>query len=122
MFASDPFLKRFILNAPRFFLALTLAAGWVSARSFAAGESHPTANPNAYALHPAFEMKLFAAEPDVVDPVALTFDEFGRAYVVEMRDYPLGIGPAFLCATMAAVLVQSMALRTTASPGIQSQA
>src|SRR6187397_2798698 len=93
MLASDPLMKRFILNAPRFFLSLTVAAGGMSARSFAADESHPTANPSAYALHSAFEMKLFAAEPDVVDPVALAFDEFGRAYVVEMRDYPLGIGP-----------------------------
>lgn len=38
-------------------------------------------------------MSLFAREPQVVDPVALTFDERGRCYVVEMRDYPLGIGP-----------------------------
>jgi putative membrane-bound dehydrogenase-like protein len=37
------------------------------------------------------EMTLFAAEPDVVDPVALTFDAAGRMYVVEMRDYPLGV-------------------------------
>ena len=34
----------------------------------------------------------FAEEPQVVDPVAMCFDEEGRAYVVEMRDYPLGIG------------------------------
>lgn len=39
------------------------------------------------------KVELFAAEPDVVDPVALTFDEAGRMYVVEMRDYPYGIGP-----------------------------
>ena len=43
--------------------------------------------------HPALEISLFAAEPDVVDPVSMTFDEDGRIYVVEMRDYPLGIGP-----------------------------
>ena len=46
-----------------------------------------------FELHPALEISLFAAEPDVVDPVALTFDEDGRVYVVEMRDYPLGLGP-----------------------------
>lgn len=44
-------------------------------------------------LHPGLDIKLFAAEPEVVDPVGLTFDEEGRMYVVEMRDYPLGIGP-----------------------------
>ncbi len=31
-----------------------------------------------------------ASEPDVVDPVAVTWDEDGRMYVVEMRDYPMG--------------------------------
>ncbi|MDW8353821.1 MAG: HEAT repeat domain-containing protein [Bryobacterales bacterium] len=33
-------------------------------------------------------MELFLAEPDVVDPVDLAFDENGRLYVAEMRDYP----------------------------------
>lgn len=47
-----------------------------------------------FVLHPGFELSLFAREPDVVDPVALTFDERGRVFVVEMRDYPLGVGPA----------------------------
>lgn len=46
-----------------------------------------------YHLHPALEMTLFAREPDVVDPVALTWDEEGSMYVVEMRDYPYGFGP-----------------------------
>jgi putative membrane-bound dehydrogenase-like protein len=53
----------------------------------------PPAEPGSYQLHPALEMSLFAREPDVVDPVALTWDEEGRMYVVEMRDYPYGIGP-----------------------------
>ncbi len=35
-------------------------------------------------------VELFACEPDVVDPVAMAFDENGRVYVVEMRDYPMG--------------------------------
>jgi putative membrane-bound dehydrogenase-like protein len=35
-----------------------------------------------------FEMQLVAAEPMVVDPVAATFDEEGRLYVCELRDYP----------------------------------
>src|SRR5262245_18144833 len=60
--------------------------------SLPAAESHPT-DPASYELHPALEMSVFAKEPDVVDPVALTFDEEGRMYVVEMRDYPLGSGP-----------------------------
>lgn len=35
-----------------------------------------------------FEMQLLAAEPLVVDPVDIAYDENGWAYVVEMRDYP----------------------------------
>ncbi len=36
----------------------------------------------------AFEAVLFAAEPDVVDPVDMVFDESGRPYVAEMLDLP----------------------------------
>jgi putative membrane-bound dehydrogenase-like protein len=35
-----------------------------------------------------FQMQLIAAEPLVTDPVAITYDEDGRAYVCEMNDYP----------------------------------
>ncbi len=43
-----------------------------------------------FLLHSACLMEIWAAEPDIVDPVGLTFDAAGRAYVLEMRDYPLG--------------------------------
>jgi putative membrane-bound dehydrogenase-like protein len=36
-------------------------------------------------------MELWASEPDIVDPVGLTFGAAGRAYVLEMRDYPYGM-------------------------------
>lgn len=35
-------------------------------------------------------VELVAAEPEVIDPVAIRFDEDGRMWVAEMRDYPLG--------------------------------
>lgn len=35
-----------------------------------------------------FTMDLVAAEPLVTDPVAITYDESGRAFVCEMNDYP----------------------------------
>lgn len=38
-----------------------------------------------------FELQLFAAEPDVVKPIYLAWDERGRAWVVEARDYPHGL-------------------------------
>ncbi len=41
---------------------------------------------------PAVRVELAAAEPVVVDPVALCFDEAGRLFVAEMGDYPVGPG------------------------------
>jgi putative membrane-bound dehydrogenase-like protein len=35
-----------------------------------------------------FKAEVFASEPNVTDPVELTFDEDGNAYVIEMGDYP----------------------------------
>lgn len=35
-----------------------------------------------------FEVKLFAAEPMVINPIAFTIDEKGRAWVVESFEYP----------------------------------
>jgi putative membrane-bound dehydrogenase-like protein len=40
-----------------------------------------------------FTMELVAHEPLVYDPVAAAFDENGRLYVAEMRDYPYQPGP-----------------------------
>ncbi|MEX2168135.1 MAG: PVC-type heme-binding CxxCH protein [Pirellulales bacterium] len=39
-------------------------------------------------LPAGLRVELVAAEPEVVDPVAIAFDEDGRLWVVEMRDYP----------------------------------
>lgn len=35
-----------------------------------------------------FRAELVASEPDVIDPVAMAFDEDGRLFVAEMRGYP----------------------------------
>ena len=43
-----------------------------------------------FRLAPGVKIELAAAEPEVVDPVAVRFDEDGRMWVVEMRDYPNG--------------------------------
>jgi putative membrane-bound dehydrogenase-like protein len=39
---------------------------------------------------PGFKVELVAAEPDVIDPVAMCFDERGRLFVCEMIGYPNG--------------------------------
>ncbi len=58
-----------------------------------AAEVHAIAVPGNFQLHPGLDLSLFASEPQVIDPVALCFDEDGRVFVAEMRDYPYGIGP-----------------------------
>src|SRR5687768_8960212 len=40
-----------------------------------------------FSVRPGFQAQIVAAEPDVVDPIALCFDEDARMYVLEMRDY-----------------------------------
>lgn len=49
-------------------------------------------DPGLAELDSRLEMTLWAAEPDVVDPVAIAWDAAGRAYVAECRDYPYGTG------------------------------
>jgi putative membrane-bound dehydrogenase-like protein len=46
-----------------------------------------------FKLPAGVQMELVAAEPDVIDPVAIRFDERGQLWVVEMRDYPTGPKP-----------------------------
>src|SRR5207249_11148174 len=41
-----------------------------------------------FQIKKGFRLELVAAEPLVVDPIAMSFDEDGRLFVVEMRDYP----------------------------------
>ncbi|HWB01026.1 MAG TPA: PVC-type heme-binding CxxCH protein, partial [Pirellulales bacterium] len=76
------------------FSLLLLSAAWLSAVS-----AVPAADAVKSPLEPAEALKQFvlpeglrielvAAEPEVIDPVALRFDEDGRLWVVEMRDYP----------------------------------
>ncbi|RMG24306.1 MAG: hypothetical protein D6730_12910, partial [Bacteroidetes bacterium] len=42
-----------------------------------------------FVLHPDFRLERVAAEPLVLDPVDMEFDEAGRAFVLEMPGYPL---------------------------------
>src|SRR5215813_8203174 len=44
--------------------------------------------PGTFQLRKGFRLELVAAEPLVIDPIALAFDEDGRLFVVEMNDYP----------------------------------
>jgi putative membrane-bound dehydrogenase-like protein len=52
------------------------------------GPLSPQESMSTFQLEPGFRIELFAAEPHVVDPVDVEFDEFGNIYAVEMLDYP----------------------------------
>lgn len=49
--------------------------------------TEPADAPATFEVKPGFRMELIAAEPLVKDPIAIAFDEDGRAYVVEMCGY-----------------------------------
>ncbi len=51
----------------------------------------PQAALNSMRVAPEFTVDLVAAEPLVVDPVAIDWGADGKLWVVEMRDYPMGI-------------------------------
>ncbi|MFK7845104.1 MAG: PVC-type heme-binding CxxCH protein [Rhodothermales bacterium] len=39
-------------------------------------------------VEPGFHMELYAAEPEIINPIDMTWDERGRLWVVETIDYP----------------------------------
>ena len=47
----------------------------------------PEAALASFSLHPDFQISLAASEPEVTDPVSLSFAPDGRLFVAEMRDY-----------------------------------
>jgi putative membrane-bound dehydrogenase-like protein len=49
--------------------------------------------PASFRLEPGLRIELVAAEPLVISPVALAFDERGRLFVAENRGYPTGPAP-----------------------------
>ena len=81
-------------------LFLTSCSLVVVALSVTAAEKNPLEFPPpktpkealaAFQVHPGFEVQLVAAEPLVVDPVAVDWGADGTLWVAEMRDYPMGM-------------------------------
>ncbi|MDA7497282.1 c-type cytochrome [bacterium] len=50
----------------------------------------PEAAQRQFTVPEGFEVRLFAAEPMVVNPVTMTWDERGRLWVLELYEYPSG--------------------------------
>src|SRR6266481_3946295 len=76
--------------------------------SVALGQTNSPLSPEtalaSFQCEPGLRIELVAAEPIVVDPVAMAFDEAGRLFVVENRGYPTGPGPGKPSAGMIALL------------------
>src|SRR5438309_410699 len=84
-----------------FFSLLLAGSNAAAAGRQLTGEYAPAGSPalppseaqKKFALPPEFEARLFAAEPEVINPVAMTWDARGRLWVVELYEYPLGAPP-----------------------------
>src|SRR5689334_14243932 len=64
-------------------VAFSAAGGWAQDHPVPAAEATKH-----FKLPAGFKATLFAGEPDVVQPIAFTFDDRGRLWVVENHSYP----------------------------------
>jgi putative membrane-bound dehydrogenase-like protein len=71
------------------FLCVIFVPLWLTPFAFAEPLS-PKDELATFKTLPGFKVELVAAEPDVIDPVTMAFDEKGRLFVCEMRGYPNG--------------------------------
>src|SRR5262249_13993146 len=86
------FCSRFLLPlAGLIAVAVVLApAADTQPRPAPPGPLSPGDEQKQFRLAPGLRIELVAAEPQIESPVAMAFDEDGRLWVVEMRDYPNG--------------------------------
>lgn len=76
------------------YLGLMYSATPILAADAPAGKPQSPVSPDEslkwFQLDDGLRIEIAAAEPEVVDPVAVRFDEDGRMWVAEYRDYPNG--------------------------------
>lgn len=77
-----------ILNRAVLTVLLLILFGCFRRSGHAPDALSPEKSLQSFRLSEDFHVELFAAEPNVVDPVDMAFDENGRIYVAEMIDYP----------------------------------
>ncbi len=65
----------------------------IAALLFQTGPFSPQEAPGKMTVPEGFKVKLFAGEPDVVQPMGFTFDDRGRLWVAECVSYPKWIPP-----------------------------
>ncbi|MCI0622800.1 MAG: dehydrogenase, partial [Acidobacteria bacterium] len=79
-----PLISRLVWILP----ILIAASFWKCSSRQKQGPLSPQEALRSFRLDKDFRIEVFAAEPQVVDPVELVFDAAGQAFVAEMRDYP----------------------------------
>jgi putative membrane-bound dehydrogenase-like protein len=91
------YVRSFMKSAPVLLAAIVVTCSAIPARA-AAPELKPEDLPRVppvgksnvfktFQIKNGFHLELAAAEPLVIDPIEISFDENGRMFVVEMRDY-----------------------------------
>lgn len=78
---------RFTATLAGTLLLVCTSAMWATARA-ADGPLPPNEAPAHIRVPEGFAATLYAAEPDVVQPIAMAFDDRGRLWVVECLSYP----------------------------------
>lgn len=80
--------------------SVLIAASWVAVGADPEVKPTPVQGPlspekslREFRLAPGLRLELVAADPQIESPVAMAFDEDGKLWVVEMRDYPNGPAP-----------------------------
>jgi putative membrane-bound dehydrogenase-like protein len=81
-------ISRLPLAAPALLAALAISADPPPDRLPRPKPTEPADAAKTFRVQDGFAMQLVAREPQVASPVAAAYDEDGRLYVVEMRDYP----------------------------------
>lgn len=74
-------------------LAIVLAGSCFANSSIQAGPLTTEEALKAFAIADDLSIELIASEPQISSPVQMAFDEQGRLWVSEMRDYPNGPKP-----------------------------
>jgi putative membrane-bound dehydrogenase-like protein len=67
---------------------VSVAATWAAPSAALKSPLEPAEALKQIVLPAGYRAELVASEPQIVDPVAVKFDEQGRLWVAEMRDYP----------------------------------
>ncbi|MEX1049488.1 MAG: PVC-type heme-binding CxxCH protein, partial [Akkermansiaceae bacterium] len=78
------------MNLPKLETEEMILPGYLERKTITRGQKplSPADSMKLAQVPTGFEISLFASEPDIVNPIHITWDHRGRAYVLETVDYP----------------------------------